>query len=365
MTNSTRRNILKLPLLAATPYIARAENAVDPKALASMLMVGFLGRDAGAAGAQTLARHIEENRIGGACFLGHNTKTRNGIESLTRLFSSATNSVMPLIAVDQEGGAVQRLNSRNGYVSYPRAQTVADENSPAEASVIYNQLAIEMKQAGFNLNLAPVVDLGVERDNPVVYKWGRTFGNTGMRVAGYAAAFIKAHRKQNVLTALKHFPGHGSTVVDSHAKPVDLTPTWARDELTPFEQLAASNNIDIVMSGHLSHQRLTGGIPATLSPFAINLLRNRLGFKGVTMTDDLDMKAIRSSYSLLDAVVRAIAAGYDLILLSNSLEPDSMIPQRILMAVQDAVKQGLISADAIAASAERIQQLKKPLTISI
>ena len=135
MTDSTRRNILKLPLLVATPYIARAENAVDPEALASMLLVGFLGRDRDDPGARILAKHIEENRVGGACFLGHNTKARSGIESLTQLFNSASNNIAPLIAVDQEGGAVQRLNSRSGYASYPRAQTIANKNRPVEAEL--------------------------------------------------------------------------------------------------------------------------------------------------------------------------------------------------------------------------------------
>lgn len=362
MTNPIRRNILKLPILAAAPYVARAEHAVDPEALAMMLMLGFIGHHPEADGARNLAKHIAANRVGGVCFLGHNTKSKDGIEGLTTLFNNAAKNSIPLIAVDQEGGAVQRLNARSGYMSYPRAQTVAKQQNPAEAASLYSKLALEMKRAGFNLNLAPVVDLGIEPANPVVFKWGRTYGADSAVVANYASAFIKAHRNANMLTALKHFPGHGSTVLDSHAKPVDLTTSWRREELNPFEILTANNDVDIVMSGHLSHRELTGGIPATLSPLAIKLLRDEIGFNGVTMTDDLDMKAIRSSYSLMEAIVRAISAGYDLILISNSLKPDNMLPQRIVESVKDAVRVGRISADSISESADRIKKLKTSLS---
>ena len=362
MTDSTRRQLLKLPLLAAAPYVApyvaRAEKSVDPLAIASLLLVGFVGTTENANGARILAEHLAANRIGGVCFLGHNTKTRKGIMGLTKLFNSANQALRPIIAVDQEGGAVQRLGARNGYHAYPRAQTVARKNTPKQATKLYAEMARELNKAGFNLNLAPVVDLGIEVDNPVVYKWGRTFGDNGQQVAEYAEAFVDAHRQFGVMTALKHFPGHGSTVIDSHAKPVDITSTWQPEELQPFRLLADRDKIDIVMSGHLSHDQLSDGLPATLSSKAVGILRNDLRYNGVIMTDDLDMKAIRSSYSLNDAVVRSIAAGYDLILLSNSLDPDAMLPQRIIAAVQQAVSEGRISADSIHESAERITNLK-------
>ena len=357
--NRQRRKLLKLPLIAAVPYIANARESVDPLAIASMLLVGFLGDDESSQSAQSLARDIEKNRVGGVCFLGHNARSRNGIENLTKLFHSATQKITPLVAIDQEGGAVQRLGKRSGYAALPRAQTVATQKSPAEAIVLYRELALGLKHAGFNLNLAPVVDLGVEPNNPVVYRWGRTFGDQPGHVSKFAAAFIQAHQQSGVATALKHFPGHGSTLIDSHAAPVDLTHTWTDIELDPFRQLVQQGMADVIMSGHLSHQDLTGGLPATLSPQAVTLIRTNLGFDGVVMTDDLDMKAIRSSYSLIDAVIRAIAAGNDLILLSNSLDPDPTLPRRIIAAVKDAVKDGSLSANLIHKSAERLHKLKQ------
>ena len=185
------------------------------------------------------------------------------------LFRNAAIGPAPLLAVDQEGGAVQRLGKRSGYSGFPRAAIVAKQYSPQRAHEIYLQLATTLKTAGFNVNLSPVVDLGIEPANPVVYKWGRTFGDKGTTVATYARAFIEAHRAHNILTAVKHFPGHGSTLRDSHASPVDITKTWRSDELTPYKVLAAQSMLDIVMSGHLSHEKLTSGIPATLSASAV------------------------------------------------------------------------------------------------
>lgn len=329
-----------------------------------MLIMGFIGTTSDAASARALAADINQLGVGGVCFLGHNTKSKHGIEQLTRLFQDASDDTPSLIAVDQEGGAVQRLGKRNGYPAFPRARNVARQHSPEHAREIYRQLAETIKTAGFNLNLSPVLDLGIEPDNPVVYKWGRTFGVDGDTVAKYAGAFIEAHRELNILTAVKHFPGHGSTRVDSHARPVDITDTWQADELTPFKRLIDEQKIDIVMSGHLSHDKLTGGMPATLSANAVKLLRENLAYEGVLMTDDLDMKAIRSSYSLIDAVLRSIEAGYDLILLSNSLTPDRNLAARIVSAVSDAVKNGRLSADSIHESAERVQRLRVSISRS-
>ena len=359
--NPNRRQVLKLPVLAAVPLIANAQQTVDPRAVASMLLLGFLGSSTESASAKSLAQDLSRQHAGGVCFLGHNTKSRRGIEQLTAMFRSAAGNRTPLIAVDQEGGAVQRLGKQNGYAAFPRARNVARQHSPHAAREIYHQLAATIKKAGFNLNLSPVVDLGIEPSNPVVFKWGRTFGNDGKAVADYASAFIEAHRQLNILTAAKHFPGHGSTTSDSHANPVDITGTWRSDELTPYRILAKQNKLDIVMSGHLSHHELTAGIPATLSSRAVKILREELGFTGVLMTDDLDMKAIRSSYSLIEAVIRSIAAGYDLILLSNSLKPDNALPQRIIGAVTDAVKEGRLSANSIHESAERLRRLKQAI----
>ena len=178
-------------------------------------------------------------------------------------------------------------------------------------------------------------------------------------MATFAGAFVAGHRDAGVLTALKHFPGHGSTLTDSHERPVDLTPTWRPDEIEPYKRLAQNGLVDVVMSGHLKHEKLTGGEPATLSLKAVEgWLRRDIGYRGAVMTDDLDMAAIRSNYSLTDAIVRAVAAGNDLILLSNSLEPDPDLPLAAIAAIRDGVVKGRIPAGRIEAAAQRIAALK-------
>lgn len=225
MPELTRRTMLALPAALAAPYVTRAQAAVDDRAIYEMLVLGFHGSSRDAAGAQNLARHVEAGRVGGVCFLGHNTRSRAGIEGLTGLLKSAGRRTKPLICVDQEGGAVQRLGKRSGYKPYPAAQAIAARQSTAQAQTLYAGMARQLKAAGFNLNLAPVVDLGFQPKNPVVTRWGRAYGTTGAKAAQYAGAFVAGHRQIGVLTSLKHFPGHGSTLVDSHARPVNLTPT--------------------------------------------------------------------------------------------------------------------------------------------
>ena len=345
--------------LVAAPYVRQARAAADDAMIGEMLVLGFSGSSSDAEGAQGLAAHVSNGKVGGVCFLGHNARSRAGVESLARLFNSAGRRSKALVAIDQEGGAVQRLGAKIGYHAIPAAQAVAARNGPDAARSIYLTMAREMKAAGFNLNLAPVVDLGFEPKNPIVAHYGRAFGEDGATVASFAGAFVAGHRDAGVLTALKHFPGHGSTLTDSHERPVDLTPTWRADEIEPYKRLAQNGLVDVVMSGHLKHEKWTGGEPATLSQKAVEgWLRRDIGYRGAVMTDDLDMAAIRSNYSLSDAIVRAVAAGNDLILLSNSLEPDPDLPLAAIAAIRDGVAKGRIPAGRIEAAAQRIAALK-------
>ena len=359
----SRRTLLgALPAALAAPYVTRARAAVSDADIGQMLMLGFAGSSSEAPAAQNLARHIGAGRVGGACLLGYNAKSRPGVESLTALFAGSGKDAAPLIAIDQEGGAVQRLGPKLGYDAAPSARSVAAQYDAGAAQALYQNMAATMRAAGFNLNLAPVVDLGFEPRNPIVAHYGRAFGADGATVTRYASAFVAGHRQAGVLTALKHFPGHGSTLIDSHAHPVDLTPTWREEEIEPYVAMARAGLVDIVMTGHLAHADHTGGEPATLSRKAIEgWLRGPIGYGGVVMTDDLDMKAIRSIYPLNGAIVRAIAAGNDLVLLSNSATPDPDLPQAAAAAIRAAVADGRIRAARIEESGARLSALKRRL----
>ena len=361
MTHPTRRRVLAAAggFALAAPLVRRADAAVDERSIGEMFLVGFNGPAPDAAGAQNLARHVEAGRVGAICFLGHNARSRDGVEGLTKLFTAAGRAYKPLVAIDQEGGAVQRLGAKLGYRALSPALFVARGNEPPAARAIYAGMARETKASGFNFNLAPVVDLGFEPRNPIISKYNRAFGIDGATVARYGEAFVAGHREAGVLTSLKHFPGHGSTLVDSHEHPVDLTPTWKSDEVEPYRRMIRSGFVDTIMSGHLVHAKYTGGLPATLSPQAIDgWLRGELGFGGVVVTDDLDMAAIRSTWSLEEAVVRAIGAGNDLIMLSNSRNPDPDMPAKLIGDVRADVADGRLKPGRIEAAAQRLRALR-------
>jgi beta-N-acetylhexosaminidase len=161
-------------------------------------------------------------------------------------------------------------------------------------------MAEELAQAGVNLNFGPVVDLNSYPGNPVIARRKRSFGADPKAVAALARAFITAHREANVVTAAKHFPGHGSSRSDSHKVLADISQSWRESELEPYRLLARDGLLDMVMVGHLYHPRFSDGegVPASLSERAIRALRadGYIGFKGVVVSDDMEMseRAIRA-----------------------------------------------------------------------
>ncbi|WP_350333082.1 glycoside hydrolase family 3 N-terminal domain-containing protein [Coralliovum pocilloporae] len=345
--------------LVAAPAVlspSRALAALEGEA-GRLLMIGFHGSSANARSARALAAHMKERRAGGVVFLGHNVKSRKGIDSLTDLFGSASRGG-GLIAIDHEGGAVQRLKARHGFTRLPKALRVGHKRSSSEARALYAQAARELKAAGFTLNLAPVADLHWKR-NPIIGRNGRAFSSDPAEVAAYAEAFVKAHRRNGVLCAVKHFPGHGLSRGDTHAGLVDITDSWSEAELEPFKALVRKGAADIVMSGHLYHRSLEdGGVPITFSRRALRgTLRTLLGFRGAIMTDDLDMGAIRKRYAQKEAVIRSLAAGNDLVLMTNSARPDKNLPKKAVRWISEAVENGRLNRRELSRSIDRVRAL--------
>jgi beta-N-acetylhexosaminidase len=183
-------------------------------------------------------------------------------------------------------------------------------------------MAADMARLGFTVNFGPVVDLEINPRNPVIAQFGRAFSDDAETVIAYAKAFIDAHHAAGLLTAIKHFPGHGSSTADSHEGYVDITDTWKEAELTPYRELIGGGYADFVMVGHLIHSAYTQTtelLPASLSyEWITGVLRGQLGFTGVIISDDLEMAAIRDHYDLRETVVRAVKAGMDVLLFSNT-----------------------------------------------
>lgn len=342
----------------AMPSILTASrvNAAEIEKLAGQLLVtGFPGSTPDANSAKVLAGHIRAGRAGGALFLRHNIKSGANAKSLARMFANQNRQC--LNAIDQEGGKVQRLGKKQGFTAMPTAQWVAGNKSIAEARALYARAGKELRAAGFNLNMAPSVDIH-DPKNPVIGKYGRGFSTDVERISAYAGAFVDGFASAGVACSLKHFPGHGSSRGDSHDGFVDITNTWSQAELVPFQKLASK--APMVMGGHLYHPEFSNGkSPVTFSSKALaSRLRKGLGYKGVILTDDLDMGAIRKSFQLKEAIILALAAGNDLLLLSNSLNYNEDLPADAVRWISAAVKQGRISSGSLQASYNRVMLVK-------
>ena len=269
---------------------------------------------------------------------------------------------IPFIAVDQEGGLVQLLTG-HGY--FPSARSVGANPSfatPQAAERLYQTMAEELAKAGFNLNFGPVVDLSINPHNYVIVQRDRSFGADPSTVATLAGAFIRAHRAAGIATVAKHFPGHGSSAADSHKMLADVSATWQEIEIEPYRTLAKEGLLDGVMIGHLYHPRFSDGakLPASLSGRAIAALRDT-GFKGVVVSDDMEMGAVRDDYSLDERAVKAVNAGTDLLVFSNVTLRDPELGAKLHAIIANAVRDGRISRSRIEKAYGKIRLLKRRL----
>ena len=317
---------------------------------------------------QAVLAQLRDRTIGGVILFPKNIADRAQLKALTNALQDTASDLPPFIAVDQEGGKVQRLRARKGFEWFPSAKLVGDNlslDAQDVAEEIYRQMAVELAGLGFNMNLGPVVDVNTNPDNPVIGALERSFGDNADTVSPMAAAFINAHHGANVATVAKHFPGHGSSAVDSHRTYVDISRSWQEEELDPYRRLALQGLLDGVMIGHLYHPRFSDlqGLPASLSGKAVEALRaaDGLGFDGVIVSDDLEMGAISERFPPEEAAVRAIQAGTDIVIFSNINRDDPEFARRIHLALSDAVCDGQISEQRIADAYRRIVGLKEKL----
>jgi beta-N-acetylhexosaminidase len=268
-----------------------------------------------------------------------------------------------LVAVDQEGGRVCRLKERDGFPATVSAAVLGQDGPAQTTAAAAGAMAETLSRHGINLNLAPVADLDLNPDNPVIGRYERSFSDRTTAVVAHALAFIKAHHAHSVACCLKHFPGHGSSRGDSHLGFVDITDDWQEIELDPYRQLFAAGFEDAVMTAHVVHRGFDpSGLPATLSSPVINgMLRRDLGFNGVTMTDDLQMRAIADHYGFREAVQRAVLAGVDLMVVGNDLLRNGNAFHEGVAAVRELLDRGMVDADYINASLTRIRILKQKI----
>lgn len=362
---------LQAPSIGAYSGDAVAAEGKDQTALdrmiGQMILVGFPGRSERDAGVAAAHKQIAEGTIGGVVLFPENISSPKQVKALTSYLRAATSNPVPFIAVDQEGGLVQRLARHNGHAEFPAARSVAANpafSSEASVLALYGDMAKELADAGFTLNLAPVVDLDRNPDNQVIGARKRSFGSDPKRVTDLARLFIRAHREHNVATAAKHFPGHGSSSADSHMGFADIDKTWRETELEPYRVLAAEDQLDIVMVGHLYHPTFSDGdkLPASLSRRSRAALRDPhgIGFTGVIMSDDLEMGAV-AAYPLEERIIKAVNAGMDVVVFSNVTASDPELGVKLHAIIKAAVVDGRIAQDRIEQAYGKIMQLKRRL----
>ena len=332
--------------------------------IGQMLMLGFLGTEPEHKGVIEAKRLLDKGLIGGLIFMGRNLETKTQVKTLLSTFSHGSARALPgFFAIDQEGGKVQRLREAHGFSDVPEAGTIGADLSPAKAQQIYQTMAGELASVGFNVNFGPVVDLNLVPTNPIIGQKGRSYGGKSHNVERYARSFVLAHRQHKILTSLKHYPGHGSSWTDSHEQFVDLSKSWQPQELMPYRGLVSLGLVDMVMVGHLYHPDFSDGgkIPASLSRKAIDRLRHDIGFKGLVVTDDLGMGAIKKYFSYEETLIRAIHAGNDLLLLVDPKLASEKEMARLHKIIRGALRDKKISRQAIERAYERVVDIKQRL----
>ncbi|MCK9174356.1 MAG: hypothetical protein M0O96_03660 [Desulforhopalus sp.] len=337
--------------------------------IGQLFLLGFPG----AVPTPSILRDIRELKLGGVILFDKNLAARepdNNIRSAEQVrrlsgalqTAAAAAGTGPLfIAVDQEGGRVSRFRKERGFKETPSAAHLGEAGTAA-IHIAAGQTARLLKDLGINLNFAPVTDVNVFKENPIIGLIERSFSADSQAVTKCCSAWIEEHRKEGVLTSLKHFPGHGSSRLDSHLGFVDITETWSEDELSPFHRLVQADKVDMIMVGHLCLRQYDATLPATLSPEILHrLLRERCGWTGAAVSDDMQMKSITKKWGLVDACCRSIAAGMDLLIIGNNLnyQPD------ILYEIEEEMTKRAGSDTALRSRIEeawsRVMHLKESL----
>ncbi len=355
--------------LPAPPAPAAQSTTPLEKKIGQMLIFGFQGSAPEQKWPMAVARQLQSGELGGVIFLGYNLKNRADARRLMKYFRAAGGkaALPPFFVLDQEGGRVQRLGPKVGVQQWPSHAAVARRSLEA-ARTRYDQMASVLRDWGFNVNLGPVTDVNIHPANPIIGKLGRSFSSDPAKVSAFARTFIDAHRQKGIITSLKHFPGHGSSQKDSHLGFVDITRSWKKsDELRPYRELIGAGRADMVMIGHLYLAQFQSAdspqkYPATLSPEIVTgLLRNELGYRGVVISDDMEMGAIRKLYSTYEAAIRAIKAGVDLLIVSNSAKPEIGLPGKYIAEIAGAARRDPELRARIEESYSRIRLLKQRL----
>lgn len=301
-----------------------------------------------------MKENYDKYPAGGIILFSRNIENEEQLKELTNAIHEL-NELIPLVGVDEEGGNVSRIaNNPNFDVKrFTNAESIGNTGDNENAYNMGYAIGSYLSKYGVDLDFAPIADVNTNPNNKVI--GNRAFGSDPYLVAEMVAMSIAGFHDTNTLTCIKHYPGHGDTNSDSHLGSVYTYKTWdelKEDELIPFKY-GITSKTDMIMVGHISAPEVTGNDePATLSyELLTNKLRNELGYEGIIITDSFEMGAITNNYSAKDAIIKAINAGVDIILMPNNyIEAFNIL--------KEAINNGEISIDRINDSIRRILNLK-------
>lgn len=312
---------------------------------------------------------LEEGNAGGIILFDRNVdgslqniSSPQQLKELTAMLQEYAQTPL-FITVDQEGGRVCRLKEQDGFGPTVSAKWLGIRNDEALTRSCASGVAEVLAEHGINLNLAPVVDLDLNSANPIIGRYERSFSIEYQEVIKYACICIEAHHHSGIACCLKHFPGHGSSGSDSHLGFVDITESWQEIELEPYRVLFAGGFSDAVMSAHVVNRKMDStGKPATLSGKIMHtLLREKLGFTGVTISDDMQMRAIADYWGFEEAVQQAFLAGVDIVVVGNNLVRENNVVQRGVRVLMSLLEQGKITEEVLKQRLLRIAVLKQKI----
>lgn len=320
------------------------------KKIGQMVMVGLDGHEP----SDLILELIEKYGLGGVILFGRNLRDYAQIVDLCNDLQDRSSDCPLFISIDQEGGRVTRLPPP--FTRFPAMRLLGACNSADLAYRVGAITALELLSVGINMDLAPVLDIDTNPDNPII--GDRSFGSHPDIVSSMGVAVISGLQDNGVIACGKHFPGHGDTYKDSHLELPVLKHNMKRlkeVELRPF-QAAISNGLAAIMTGHLLIPSLDERYPATISKKIItDLLRGKMGFKGIVISDDLEMKAVIGNYEIGNAAVMSVEAGLDILLISETEEYQILVIETLVKAVKD----GRIPEERLDLSYNRIRSLKE------
>lgn len=302
-------------------------------------------------------RLVREYKVGNVILFAHNIKSAHQVQALCaelqKLIMEETGKPA-LISIDQEGGMVVRLT--RDCTNMPGAMAIAATGNPENARIAGEITGCELRALGINVNLTPDVDVNSNPANPVIGV--RSYGDNPHTVSTYGIQMMKGLNKAGVMSVLKHFPGHGDTAVDSHLALPSVGKTMEeleKSDLIPFAD-AIRNGAEAVMTSHILYPAIeTGNVPATMSKTIITgLLRESLGFKGLVMSDCLEMNAIKDYYGTADGALAAIKAGVDMVFVSHTAQ----LAMETVARIEAAVNSGELSMERLEEAAARVSEYK-------